>query len=233
MSRLPLEDRNVWGVPGPDYEPKAVCAHPFCNRDGTYEGALEKHHLWPRSFLRNQPQTWVKLPDGTEIGNLIYLCREHHQQITENKARIIWENSVIMRHEEEGFWWTEGDDRFLLLNPQPPRALEEWPEDRGSDSKAVDDFPEEDVEPIVDDASEWHVHEGQECPTCHRRVPKKKKVTTPTTKVVSFRLPLDEAPEFEEIIEAAAKHRGVYENSFWKYVVLLQGLVVLLQGPAE
>ena len=77
------------------------------------------------------------------------------------------------------------------------------------------------------------VHEGEECPTCMRRVPKKRKATTPTSAVFSTRMPVEEKEAFEEIVEATAKHLGVYEASYWKWAVLLKAMVIALQGPAE
>lgn len=71
--------------------------------------------------------------------------------------------------------------------------------------------------------------EGQECPTCHRRVPRAKKPSSPKTKVVSLRVPLDDAETFEEILEAAAVNSGQRDKGHWKYFTVLRGLVLLLQ----
>ena len=84
-----------------------------------------------------------------------------------------------------------------------------------------------------EDAAVEHVHESQECPTCHRRVPKKKKPTTPTSKTISFRLPIDNADQWEEIIEAAAKHLGVYESTYWKWQTIERALILALQSPGD
>ena len=84
------------------------------------------------------------------------------------------------------------------------------------------------------DAATGHdcpIPEGQECPTCYRRVPKKKKPSSPKTKVVSLRVPLDDAETFEEILEQAAKNAGLYESGHWRYFTVLRGLVHVLQEP--
>lgn len=75
------------------------------------------------------------------------------------------------------------------------------------------------------------VPEGQECPTCRRRVPKAKKPSSPKTKVVSLRVPVDDAETFEEILTAAGRNAGLLEKGHWRYFTVLQGLVLLLQEP--
>lgn len=215
MTHLPLEDRkNVWGVPGPKYEPAPMCSHPFC--DPPYY-QLERHHLWPRSFLRNQPTDWVKLPDGKIVQNCVYLCREHHQQITENKAKILYGT-------EQGFYWKEpttGGWAVENLSTQP-RFLD------SDDAWVIPDGAEA-LESFTEPHSD--VPEGTECPKCHRRVPRKRKKTTPESKVISFRLPIDNADAWEEIIEAAANHLNVKAEAYWKWQTLEKALVIVLQGP--
>ena len=101
MTHLPHVNRNVWGVPGAEPELEEVCAHPRCNVTGREN--LERHELWPKSFLRSQPYRWVRLPDGQTVCNQVYLCNSfhngHHQTITENKARIEWDGVY--------FWWVD------------------------------------------------------------------------------------------------------------------------------
>lgn len=73
------------------------------------------------------------------------------------------------------------------------------------------------------------IPEGQECPTCYRRVPKKAKPSSPKTKVISLRVPVDDAETFEEILIQAAKNAGLYESGHWRYFTMLRGLVHVLQ----
>lgn len=77
----------------------------------------------------------------------------------------------------------------------------------------------------------WEIPEGQECPTCKRRVPRKKKPTSPVTKPYSFRIPIDDWATFEEMIVAAAKNAGLHESGHWRYWTVLRGLVHVLQEP--
>jgi hypothetical protein len=230
MTHLPLEDRNVWGVPGPDYEPEDVCSHPFCEEkffdvDGY---RLEKHHLWPRSFLRNQPTTWVKLPNGRIVGNIVYLCREHHRQITENIARIEWDNirGFILRGPTANGW---------KIEPQPPLSQsalsegvrEETPRLHGDESPAAAGGN------LGPAPSESAPHPGEDCPLCKRRVPHPKKADSPKTSVVkSWRMPAEEKEVREEIIEATAAHLGISKKEkFWFDKLILSLCVIALQGP--
>lgn len=77
------------------------------------------------------------------------------------------------------------------------------------------------------------VSEGSECPTCHRRVPHAKKKTSPTSKVVSIRVPIDSVNTFEEMLDAAAQHMSLADKPHHKYWTILHGLVLLLQGPGN
>jgi len=74
---------------------------------------------------------------------------------------------------------------------------------------------------------------GQPCPTCERRIPYPRKDTSPDTRSFTLRVPIDEAEEFEEIFEAAAKHIGAHSNPHWRYRTALWGLVLALQSLGE
>lgn len=77
------------------------------------------------------------------------------------------------------------------------------------------------------------IPEGQECPTCRRRVPRAKKESSPKTKVVSLRVPIDDTETFSELLEAAAVNSGQREKGHWQYFTVIRGLVLLLQEPPE
>ncbi len=73
---------------------------------------------------------------------------------------------------------------------------------------------------------------GKECPTCHNRIPHKKKKTSPTSAVHSFRGPIDEKDSTKEIVEAAAQHTGVgTERPFWKHEWVIRSAADQLAGP--
>jgi hypothetical protein len=74
------------------------------------------------------------------------------------------------------------------------------------------------------------VSEGSTCPTCQRRVPHKRKPSSPQTKVISIRVPIDDVETFEEILEAAARHLDLHDKPHWKFWVVHHGLVLSLQS---
>lgn len=148
MTLLPASEFGIRGHLGPAYDVPERCSVPGCGRRSAHA-----HHLWPRSFLRGQPYEWVKLPDGTVIGNRTGLCVVHHDRVTGeiggHLARVIFSQGI--------FWWEalpsrHGDvwQRIGPLYPQPP-GVEEKLERRGAEQEDV-------------------------CPTCHRP---RHKVTSP------------------------------------------------------
>lgn len=74
------------------------------------------------------------------------------------------------------------------------------------------------------------VSEGSECPTCHRRVPHKKKPSSPQTKVVSIRVPIDDADTFKEMLDATSQHLGLAEKPHSNYWTVVHCLVLGLQA---
>ena len=73
---------------------------------------------------------------------------------------------------------------------------------------------------------------GQECPGCHRKLPHPKKESSPDTKTVSYRLPVDEADAHEEAWAAAGEYLGVDGQKFEKFKVLSLALALVLQEPS-
>jgi hypothetical protein len=81
---------------------------------------------------------------------------------------------------------------------------------------------------------ENHVHDvspGAECPTCHRRVPFPRSEASPASKVVAYRVPTDGVDDHKAVIDAAARHLGVFESPYWRYRSIATGLILVLQGP--
>lgn len=219
MTRLPLDDRNVVGVPGPRYEHKDVCSHPFCDERNPTPGK-GYHHIWRRSFLGGG-FNWVKLPDGKVVGNVVYLCREHHREITENKAWISLLEATAPLVGHIGLWYAWNDDNLAQnLDPQPPLSLQEA-EETPSIKIAV--------------KSGGDLSPGENCPTCERRIPHPKKETSPATTVVkSWRLPAAEKEAREETIAATAEHLGIStKEKFWMDKLVLTLCVIALQGPSN
>lgn len=82
MTLTPSASRNVRGVSGPPIPPSLTCGHPGC-----LDRAHERHHLWRRSLLAGA-YDWVQLEEGPPVQNILFLCREHHRQITDNEAWV-------------------------------------------------------------------------------------------------------------------------------------------------
>lgn len=217
MTLLPVDSWSVEPL-SPDVYPayalNTVCAHPQCAQ----ASGLENHHLWRRSFGPGFRNAWgvsmavtTEYDDGTseteerEVPNRVHLCNRHHIAVTENRARITYDTSTGT------FRWSDlggyGDGLHeLALRPQPGAPV------------ALDHV---------------HVEEGQECPACHRRVPHKKKKTSPKTKVLSVRFPVDGADEVLETLDAAARHMGILEKPHHRAEVILKGAVLILQESPE
>lgn len=112
MTLSPTDSRNVVGLAGdayPSFKVGPVCCAPDCSRF-----AEHPHHLWRRSQLGG-PFDWVKLEDGTILGNKVGLCFQCHRRVTDNEVRIIW------LHDK--FWWAEYGTLLVgdrAITPQPP-----------------------------------------------------------------------------------------------------------------
>ena len=75
-----------------------------------------------------------------------------------------------------------------------------------------------------------HIHEGDTCPTCNRRVPHAKKKASPKTKVSSYRTPLDDAESHDEVAQAAAEALDIYRKPHWRWALNTYGYALILQG---
>jgi hypothetical protein len=78
-------------------------------------------------------------------------------------------------------------------------------------------------------AHEHEVAPGETCTTCKRKVPHPRKPSSPTTKPVSYRVPLDEIEAHQETLDAAAHFVGVAEQPFSHFKVYTLALALLLQ----
>jgi hypothetical protein len=68
---------------------------------------LEAHHVWARSLIGGD-FPFVETPDGQVLGNIVNLCREHHQRVTGgpggHKAKLTYvefeDGKLIMIYED-------------------------------------------------------------------------------------------------------------------------------------
>lgn len=145
MTRIPTESRDFEGLKGdeyPDFKVGPVCSVPGCARLCDHA-----HHIIRRSALAGA-YSWVRMPDGVEIGNLTGMCFAHHQDITENKERIEYRGGK--------FYWTDGKP----LTRQPPVR------------EIIQTTEQEIVRHTHDDKVSIDVR--QKCDACGRALPKPK-----------------------------------------------------------
>lgn len=142
MTLAPLVDPSVRGVEG---KPAAIGG--WCVVPGCISKAQQRHHLWPKSYLRGQPYEWVSVHDRT-LPNSVGTCVTHHNWVTGgpggHRAKITYSPTLGLFE-----WWerdTNGD--FILRGPLRGQAL-------------VDPEPE---------ARRVRRQEGL-CPTCGRALP--------------------------------------------------------------
>lgn len=73
---------------------------------------------------------------------------------------------------------------------------------------------------------------GMTCPTCVRRIPHERKPSSPKSKVVALRVPLDEHAAFTEILEQVERYVGVAEQPFSAFKALSLALALVLQDDS-
>jgi hypothetical protein len=71
---------------------------------------------------------------------------------------------------------------------------------------------------------------GEKCPECQRRVPHPKKPNSPESKVVSYRVPLDDAETHNEVATVVAELVGLDGAKYWRWALHNYAYAVLLQG---
>lgn len=78
-----------------------------------------------------------------------------------------------------------------------------------------------------------HVHPGDRCPTCERRVPFPKVATSPKTQTFSYRVPVDEAEVHRELLDAWAEHWGILGEKHHLFKLVMLAAVDALAGPPK
>lgn len=109
MTLAPLVNPTVRGVAGKPPKLAAQCATPLCR-----EQAQQRHHLYPKSYLRGQPFEWVEI-DGETYVNSVGLCIEHHDDVSSpvggHRAHIRFDPKLKI------FQWWEHDRDWFLVGP--------------------------------------------------------------------------------------------------------------------
>jgi len=170
---------------------------------GQYE---ELHHLVPRSQSGDDA-----------LGNLIPLCRSCHQKVEarDKLARMAVRGSLIASHRDYlrrklGERWEVWLDRnYPLLDPEEIASLT---------------GPEPELE--------LELPPGKPCPTCQRRIPYPPRTDSPATRTVSYRVPTDEYDAHRDVMEAAARHIGVFERPHWQWQLNALAYALVLQDES-
>jgi hypothetical protein len=247
MTLRPHEDRARFaGIDhGPDFTivVSHTCAVPRC-------GAIwfDKHHVWSRTHLGGA-FNWVMDTKTEEIiQNVVGLCRSHHNDITAplggHKAQIEYSTS------DKCFYWRklkeihDGTPDYAPLQvkallgeaPGHPDATEpgSFPEQAAAPVRtATPATPPSlaEVIPVVASAAP-HVHPGEKCPTCERKVPHPRKESSPTSKTRAYRLPVDENTSHEDVYAAAAEYVGAKGKPFEQFKTYTIALAALLQDES-
>jgi hypothetical protein len=217
----------------------ARCCVPRCGAS-----AMDPHHVWSRRHVGMATDcVWDKV-DDIVLANVVPVCRSHHEDLSApiggHKAQIEYSTS------DKCFYWRklreihDGTPDYAPLKvnallgeaPGHPDATQpgSFPEQDTVPVRAAPPSPAE-VIPAVASAAP-HVHPGEKCPTCERKFPHPKKPSSPTSKTKSFRLPLDVADSYDELVEAAAEHLGIAKEPFAHFNAVNAGLVLVLQSEA-
>lgn len=118
-----IESTAFAGVVGKGYK-----VGPFCSVPGCTHPTDHGHHIFSRAKLKGA-YYWVRLPDGTVVGNLTGLCYPHHEDVTGKlggfRAWIEWrDGEFIWGRPRLGatvpYDWTQDFIPVGPLDPQPP-----------------------------------------------------------------------------------------------------------------
>lgn len=210
MTLIPHENRDVHGLDGPAfprYKVGPVCCVPGCSRFADHA-----HHVWRRSFLGGD-YAWVELWDHTILGNLSGLCWQHHDEVTQGK---VW-----MRYDEK-------------------RKRVVW--DDNNTKYPADIFPALPVhgEPATQGKPDRVLGPGaaEVCPGCKRTLPREKpegekNEEARRRKTWTVTVPADSAEDgalvLDTMIEACRELFSHPEDKNVRYFTLVQALALVVQ----
>ncbi len=215
MTLAPFVDPSVHGVEGKRklLEPGARCVVPGC-----LSLAQQRHHVWPRSFLRGQPYEWVHV-EGETVCNTVGLCLTHHAWVTGepgvgHRAHIRWNHNL--------------------------RILEWWEQTNlGQDMKCLGPLRNQPLVPAQpSQAAVERKLEGL-CPTCGRP-PRKERPPGPKRKVKTWSISVpDDSETGSDILDTYIEDLGVLmgfegeSSRLLRYHVLVPVLEWVMQNRYE
>lgn len=226
MARLPVEQQRIGkGIDQPICRPAArsrpdqgSCQNPDCEYSWT-----DRHHIVRRSHLGG-PFNWVEI-DGVPRPNIAYLCMLCHEKLERNEEQIIWDDG-----------WSWGVDNpldppldtglhFPSAGASPP--LEPSVERMGA---SVREGPQGAGRVFLPPSAPGP---GQECPSCHRRVPHPKTAVSPSdTKQLNLgKGPADAVARLQERYDEFLEASGLNDRKYPRLKAL--DLLLILVGAVE
>jgi hypothetical protein len=127
MTLAPLVTPEIRGVEGKPGDVAGECVAPGC-----HSPAQQRHHLWPKSYLRGQPFEWVRV-EGKTMANSVGLCVACHAAVTGevggHRAHIRYNPEISIFE-----WWAKssipGDGWFYVGPIDKQRFVDAKPEAR-------------------------------------------------------------------------------------------------------
>ena len=140
---------------------------------------------------------WVRTKDERIHGNCLRFCHFHHQELTDNIARVVYH--------ERSFWWKDILGDPVLLTWQPPD--ETVYDALCAPVSALNGKDDPDLE-LVEKLGAGHVlapgHDPDVCPTCLRKLPQPKSENPEEKKVRktwSVAVPMDHWEDGADVID--------------------------------
>jgi hypothetical protein len=210
-----------------------ICVVPWCTAP-----ALDTHHIWRRTALGRAFNYVLDKETGDVLVNTCAMCRSHHNDVTDNRAQIIYAAA------SKAYFWkslqpipdtpdwgplkvealaSSLSDLHGPLEPSPSTSTVEIAE------RTDGAQPGEEARPNAHAG----LPPGTICVTCKRKVPHPRKADSPTSRTKAFRVPLDEVEAFNGLLDAAEEIVGVREQPFATFKVLLAALALVVQSPGD
>jgi hypothetical protein len=199
----------------PRYRVGPMCSMPSCSR-----WVDDVHHVVRRSFIGGDV-AWVKIGE-TIIGNLSGLCRRHHQAITDNQAKILFNS------ETSEYQWVECEtgENLGRLHPHPPvQGRKISPELRSALQQDLSIIGPA-SRPLCDGC-------GRPLPHRHDDEEKRKREPAKRRKTWTVKVPAeaeeDGAVVLDTLVDECATIFGREKGENLRYYVLAQALALVIQ----
>jgi hypothetical protein len=123
VTLAPLVAPDVRGAEGKPGAVGEACAAPGCT-----SASQQRHHIWPKSYLRGQPVEWVEV-GGVLLQNTVGLCAPCHAAVT----GVVGGHRAHIRYDRDrGLyeWWAKEGEDWAFVGFLRDQALVQEPEAR-------------------------------------------------------------------------------------------------------